>query len=626
MFVDLIPLLRLPKKLSLFTYSVPSALEGFVRVGQVVEAPFRGKKIQAVIKEVKEKSDFNPKYIKPLQKIADPEALFTPEQFSLADWLTDYYATALPLVIKSMMPKMPKRQVAVKDFKVNWDKFTAAKILTPKLAARNLLLFTTNNYLNNFLFSAIKATAGQILILAPEIADLPALGRLLSPARREQTAVVHSELNKNQYAAAWRRILLGEARVVVGTRSAIGLPFKQLKLIIVTAEHESSYKQWDQNPRYDARAAAEKLAEIFCAKIIFASPSPRVETYYQTTVGAGQLIKEPKNQVKTVTVDLKTERQGGNYSPLSGRLNAALLSAKQKKQKAVLYLNQRGLARAVVCGECGFVFNCPHCLLPLPLHQGGFLKCHHCNLQSPLPAACPNCRGTSFKFSGSGTEKLEKELPAIWPGAKILRLDSDVDFKKITGKQLAGADIYFGTDRLLNLVDWPAVGAIGLLFVDNLFYLPGFRSGERLWQLLKKFELAADRSGLGEFYLQTYNPDQAVIQKFIAKKDEEFYRDELETRRELNYPPYGRLARLIFQSPSQKLAEKSALELYRLLTNLQREAKIPAQINEPQPAFVSRVRSQFRFVIIIKATGPIGRLLEIVPEDWLIDIDPEDLI
>lgn len=625
MLVDIIPLLRLPKKMAVFTYLVPSQLEGTVKVGQMIETTFRGRKIQGLVKEIKSTTNVNPSYLKPITKITNPEALFTPNQFKLADWICDYYVTSLALVIKSMIPKIPRHKVKTEDPIVDWSPFKAEETKA-EIKANSLLRYSTIAYHDNFIFSCLAANKKQTLILVPEINDIGKTGRYIKPEWREKTVIFHSNLNKNQYLNNWLKIISGEAKIIIGTRPAVFLPFSNLGLIIIEEENDSDFKQWDQNPRYDARTSAQKLAELTGAKLLLTSSAPRLETYFLEQTKKLTAIAEEPNKIKTEIINLKDEMRGGNYSLISEELSVAILEAKSKKQKAVLYLNRRGLSSAVVCGDCAYTFNCPHCLTPLPYHQGAKLKCHHCGYEMDLPATCPNCHGAHFKFPGRGTQLIEKELQQLWAGCKILRLDADVDLKKITAAEIEKADVYLGTDLVFKKINWEQIGLVGVLSMDNLLHLPSLRASERLWQALKRLEVLTTQSQTDTIFLQTFNPDNKLFYNFRAKREEVFYREELADRQELAYPPYSQLIKLIYQSANQKTAEYEANDLYRRLTKIQEQDKINAQINEPQLVYTTRVRGRFRYVIIIKTEVDAKSLLKAVPETWLIDIDPDELL
>ncbi|MFA5358510.1 MAG: primosomal protein N' [Patescibacteria group bacterium] len=623
MFAQIIPAVRLPRKLTVFTYAIPEELIGKIKVGQIISTTFRGKKIQGVVKATTDKINFPAKNLKPLTKILYPEPLFSSQQLVLAEWLAKYYVTSLGLVVKSMIPIIPQKKMPSRKNKdIVWQDFTAKEIKIDRLDKTNILIPTTAKYQNDFIYSLIKNTKKQTLILVPETEDLTSLGRFIPNQLREKIVVFSGKQSKNEELLAWKETASGQKKIIIGTRQAVFAPLADLETIIVIDEPNSSFKQWDQNPRYDARTTATELAKIHDANIIFVSPAPRLEIVGKIK----NIIKENPNQIGIPILNLKDEAHHGNYSLVSERLAQKIIEAKSAGQKTVLYINRRGLHRSVTCSDCGYVFNCPHCLLPLPFHTGGKLKCHHCDWQQDVPLSCPNCRGVNFRFPGSGGQLIEKDLAKIWPGCRVLRLDADVDLQKITSEQIDSADIYLGTNFLFKKIDWQKIDLVAILSLDNMLHLPGFRSGERLWQTLKEIELFATGSQTDKIYLQTFNSENRIIRDFVGKNNDDFYTREIEARSDLGYPPFGQLIKLIYQSSNPKKAEFQANTLFRELTKKQEKDKIAAQISEPQTVFTSRVRGRWRYVIIIKTKINIDGLLQIVPDDWIIDVDPEDLI
>jgi primosomal protein N' (replication factor Y) len=526
------------------------------------------------------------------------------------------------------LPDVPKRS-SQRQIKINWAKFQAKKIsLSLKNKKKLLIQTTTGQYQYNIIYSSLVNNKRQSLILVPEINDIAKTGSYLSLKLRQKIAVFHSNLNKNECFNNWLKVLKGEAKIILGTRQAVFAPFLNLDLIVITNENDANYKQWDQNPRYDTRQIAIKLANIAKARLMLLSPAPRVESYHLYQTKQLSYIKETSNQIKTQLIDLGNEFKNGNRSFISEKLSQAILKNKFDKQKIVLYLNRRGLARSVICSDCGYTFICPFCLLPLPLHRGGKLQCHHCFWQTNLPANCPNCRGVQFKFLGQGTETLETGLQKIWPGFNILRLDSDIDTKKITEHQIDSADIYLGTDLLFKLVPWQKVGLVSILLIDNLLYLPDFRAKEKIWQLLKKIEVQTSLSKSNDIYLQTFKPQSDIFQNFYLKKDDIFYQQELVERQELKYPPFSQLIKIIIQGANQVETKKEAEKVYRKLTEFSEYDKINIYINEPTPIYTNRVRGRWRYVIVIKNnfSSHIKSLLKLIPENCLIDVDPENLL
>lgn len=628
MFAQIIPALRLPQKFSAFTYQIPNELAGQLTVGQLVLIPWRGQKISGIVWQIISETDVPANRLKKIEKIKLTEPLLSSEQLNLAAWLAEYYHVSLASIIKIMLPPLPQKK-SNRGQEIVWADFQAKNIPLPKLPAKNFLQYFTVNYQQDFLFSFLASSAGQILMLFPELTDLAAAGTFLSPELRAQTVVWSGELNQNQLQNAWQKIKTGQAKIILGTRPAVFLPFKHLKKIVVVKETNNSHKQWDQNPRYDARVAAEKLAEIYQAQLLITAVKPRVETYQKILDGKINLIKElkPATALEIIIIDQAQERRGGNYSLLNPKLIDAITNAKQQNQKTFLHLNRLGEYRALTCADCKHQFDCSDCRSPLTPHQGGTLTCHRCLKKIPTPVSCPNCHGANFRFRGSGTEQLEKELKKLWPGLKILRLDAEQKIKKLSTASLPEADVYLGTDLAIRFLPWIKIKTIALLSLDQQLMLPDFRSQEKIWRQFNEISSLTNYQPDVKIYLATNQIDHSFWPILLQNQEEFFYQNELTNRQELNYPPFCLLVKLIAQGKNQPITEKSAWQVYELLTKKAKQDTIQLQINEPRPAATPLIRGNWRYLINLKINKPedLASLWEVVPEDWLIDIEPEDL-
>ena len=365
------------------------------------------------------------------------------------------------------------------------------------------------------------------------------------------------------------------AQVVVGSRSALFLPFPRLGLIVMDEEHESSYKQ-ERTPRYHARTAAVELGRITAAPVILGSATPALETYFAARRGEISLLSLPQRirtgewtdasstlpfpQAATLgdlppvsIVDMRQELRAGNRSMFSRALAAGLRHVLQAGQQAILYLNRRGAATFVMCRDCGHVEACPRCAIPLTFHsEGEALVCHHCNRRYPAPTVCAECNGRRIRYFGAGTERVEETVRQEFPNARTLRWDRDVTGAKgshdaILSKFIAHeADVLIGTQMIAKGLDLPLVTLVGVVAADTGLFLPDFRAAERTFQLLTQVAGRAGRSTLGgEVIVQTYHPDHYAIVAASNHDYDAFYRQEMAFRRQQGYPPVRRLARLV---------------------------------------------------------------------------------
>jgi primosomal protein N' (replication factor Y) (superfamily II helicase) len=482
------------------------------------------------------------------------------------------------------------------------------------------------------------------IVLVPEIAMTPQIiERFLSrfPGR---VAVLHSELPLGMQFDEWGRIQKGEFDVVIGPRSAIFAPQPDLGLIIMDEEHEWTYKQQEVSPRYHTRQTALKLAALSGATLVLGSATPDVESYFQASRGEYKLLELPERVTPdegsplppVEIVDLRNELKAGNLSLFSRSLSASIEQALKDHQQIILFLNRRGSASFVECRNCGWVIRCRRCDIPLSYHFAEEeLVCHQCNNRSRVPPVCPRCRSSKIKYLGAGTETLQAEAARCFPQARIIRWDSDVlrdrrqSHQSLFTKFKAGeADILIGTQMIAKGLDIPGVTLVGVVCADIALNLPDFRAGERTFQLLSQVAGRAGRgiSG-GKVIIQTYAPQHYAIQSAAGHDYSSFYRQEMRYRQELNYPPFSRLARLVFTHTSDLRCQEEVRRMAGVL-NEERDARGIAGLSliGPAPAFIHRLRGKFRWQLILRAPDPAGLLSAITfPRGWSIDIDPVGL-
>ncbi|HEX7474874.1 MAG TPA: primosomal protein N', partial [Dehalococcoidales bacterium] len=479
------------------------------------------------------------------------------------------------------------------------------------------------------------------IVLVPEIAMTPQITERFVSRFPGRVAVLHSELSLGEQFDEWWRIKKREFDVVIGPRSALFSPQPDLGLIIIDEEHEWTYKQQDNSPRYHARQAALKLAELSGAVVVLGSATPDVESYFKALNGEYHLLELPERVTPAEgsplpaveVVDLKTELKAGNLSLFSRSLSQEIGTALARSEQVLLFLNRRGSASIVECRNCGFVVRCKRCEIPLSYHfTGDTLICHQCNYHTAVPQVCPRCHSNKIKFLGAGTEKLEQETASAFPAARLLRWDSDVVqgrkhghqeiFEKFQARQ---ADILIGTQMIAKGLDLPWVTLVGVVSADIALNLPDFRSGERAFQLLSQVAGRAGRGPAGgKVIVQTYSPEHYAIRAAAKHDYPAFYREELSYRRELNYPPYIRLARLTFVQTNDTRCREEAERMKKVLIQ-SRDSKGLAAVSfiGPAPAFIHRLRGRFRWQLTVRSPDPSTFLADIeFPRGWQIDIDP----
>jgi len=511
------------------------------------------------------------------------------------------------------------------------------------------------------------------IILVPEIALTPQTIRRFAARYPDHLAVQHSKLSPGERYDQWERVRQALADVVIGPRSALFAPVNNLGLIVLDEEHESSYKQ-EKAPRYHAREVAVKLGELTGATVVLGSATPAIESYYRSLRGDYVLLRLPRRimghrkrveeqvtrygigheqtramevgtgyedtcymELPTVQiVDLRQELRAGNHSIFSRALQRAMQMALDAKQQIILFLNRRGSATFVMCRDCGHVIKCSRCDVPMTYHEAREeLLCHHCNRRAPVPGTCPECASKRIKFFGVGTQRVEKAVGELFPGARILRWDRDVTGHKGAHEDLLQAfvhheaDILIGTQMIAKGLDLPLVTLVGVITADTALNLPDFRAGERTFQLLTQVAGRAGRSILGgKVIIQSYAPQHYAIQAASQHDYEAFYRHEIAFRREQWYPPFSQMVKLVYQGGSHSKCRDETLKIHRVLHNRIARLGMPeVELIGPAPCFFGRTRGKYRWQIIVCGTEP-GRVvsgLSLMP-GWRVDVDPVSVL
>ncbi len=453
------------------------------------------------------------------------------------------------------------------------------------------------------------------IMLVPEISLTPQTVGRFKARFGQGVAVLHSGLSQRERYGEWKRIREGSVSIVVGARSAIFAPFKNLGLIVVDEEHDASYKQ-ESAPRYHARDTAIVRARMNNATVILGSATPALETRHNAETGKYQRLSLPRRIGDAFLplveiVDMREERKAkNNFSILSISLINGIRRRLKRGEQTFIFLNRRGAANQVFCQGCGFVYHCPHCSVTLTLHrENDALRCHYCNHAARLAEACVECGDELIRFRGFGTQKLQEEVQSMFPGARVARMDRDAmhsrnAFDDMFRDMTSGAvDILIGTQMITKGHDFPKVTLVGVVNADLALNIPDFRSSERAFQLLTQ---VAGRAGRGEtpgqVVVQTFNPEHYVY-RFVQSHDYEgFYAEELQFRERLNYPPYSRMAAFEIDAAQPRQAEALARRLKGELTRALSGTR-GAELLGPSPAALFKLKNRFRWHLILRATG-----------------------
>ncbi len=491
--------------------------------------------------------------------------------------------------------------------------------------------------------AAAVALGRRGIVLVPEISLTPqVIGRFASrfPGR---VAVLHSRMSLGEQFDEWRRIAEGAFDVVIGPRSALFAPQPDLGLIVIDEEHEWTYKQEEQAPRYHARQAALKLAQLCGAVVVLGSATPDLETYHRARSGQYRLLELPQRVTvrgesplpDVELVDMRGELREGNRSIFSRPLHRAMGETLAAGGQTILFLNRRGTSTFVQCRNCGHAMRCPRCDLALTYHaREGRLSCHQCNYRRAAPELCPVCWSRRIRYLGLGTERVEDEVRQAFPSARTLRWDRDVTGEKGSHERILNAflaheaDVLIGTQMIAKGLDLPLVTLVGIISADTMLHFPDIRAGERTFQLLSQVAGRAGRGALpGRVVVQTYTPDHYAIAAGAGHDYGSFYRQEIEARRAHGQPPFTRLVSLVYSHANAGACRAGAEKMFSRLTEKKAVEGAAAELVGPAPMFFGRIRGRYRWQIVLRGADP-ARLLDglSLPQGWVANVDPVTLL
>ena len=453
------------------------------------------------------------------------------------------------------------------------------------------------------------------MVLVPEIALTPQLLRIFASHFGDDIAVLHSSLRAGERYDEWKRVRSGQARVVIGTRSAVFAPLRNLGLLILDEEQESTYKS-ENVPKYHARDVAKYRCAQNDALLVLGSATPSVESMYHARRGDYRLftLRRRYNEQampEVLIADMKQELRAGNGTSLSGPLRAGLAAAMEAGEQSILFLNRRGASRMVTCGECGEVPTCPRCSVHLTYHSAnGRLMCHYCGHSEPLPDACPSCGG-ALNFLGYGTQKVEEELHAAFPGREILRMDTDTVSATQSHEKLLSRfekeriPVLVGTQMVAKGLDFENVTLVGVISADLSLYVDDYRAGERTFSLLTQVVGRAGRGAKqGRAVIQTFTPENDVIRCAARQDYDSFYEQEIELRRMRLCPPFRELFVLTASGPLESAVLRTCMRLRRSLEGWLAQPPFrdwELTVLGPAPASVAKINDRYRYRLTLAA-------------------------
>ncbi|MFG0212494.1 primosomal protein N' [Brevibacillus porteri] len=449
----------------------------------------------------------------------------------------------------------------------------------------------------------------EAIFLVPEISLTPQMVERFKGRFGADVAVLHSALSQGERYDEWRKIIRKQVKVVVGARSAIFAPFRNVGLIVIDEEHESSYKQ-EETPRYHAREVALWRAKENQGVLVMGSATPALETYALATRGRYELLRMPERvgnrpMPQVHVVDMREELQAQNRSMFSRKLHEMIADRLAKEEQMVIFLNRRGFSTFVMCRSCGYTMRCIHCDISLTYHKTNHTaRCHYCGYTIEQPKHCPECQSEHIRFFGTGTQKVEAELAKLFPGIRVIRMDVDTTSRKGSHEELLNkfrtgqGDVLLGTQMIAKGLDFPRVTLAGIIAADTSLHLPDFRAAEKTFQLLTQVGGRAGRHELdGDVVIQTYTPEHYSIIHATKHDYPAFYQDEMIQRRRTGYPPYFRLVLITFSHEDVPVVIRGAHTMADYLR--QRLAQTTVLLG-PVASPIARVKDRFRFQIMLK--------------------------
>jgi primosomal protein N' (replication factor Y) len=627
-----------------FTYRIPGELEGQVLPGVQVQVPFRGRPRRGIVVSLERES--------PRAAVRDIAAAYAPPFFdahllAFTRWIADYYLAPWGEVLAAALPgggeglvRSRARKGAAEDpvleaplpdrFRLTPEQRAAAQAVEGAVRSAGFSAWLlhgvtgsgkTEVYLRAA--AAAREAGGGALVLVPEVALSSQVVREFRRRFGRRVGVLHSYLTVGERRRNWELARRGGVDVVVGARSAVFAPLPRLNLIVVDEEHEPAYKQ--SGPlRYHGRDVAVRRAQMLGIPVVLGSATPSLESLANAARGKYHRLELPRrvDGRRLPRVHVVDARREEPATMLSAPLREALSVRLERREQSVLFLNRRGHSHHTQCRACGFVPTCPHCDIALTLHlQPRGWRCHYCDHQEAARADCPACGGRLFRFSGAGTQRVERELAAGFPAARVLRLDADVARVRRRPAEIVAAfgrgeaDVLVGTQMVAKGFDFPRVTLVGILDADVALHLPDFRAAERTFQLLVQVSGRAGRGPeAGEVMVQTCSPDHPAVVAAAVQESDAFVRQELAQRREAGYPPFRRLATLLFGGPREEQVEAAAQACADAVRG-PAEAR-GVELLGPAPQAFARLRGRYRWHLLLKGEGRAVRAVAAAGLEW----------
>lgn len=627
--------------MNFFTYSYHEQLS----IGDLIEVSLRNKNYKAIVWKKVSKPKFK---TKPVVSVLMKSAL-SKVQIDLIEFISKYYFANIGGVLDMFLPKKlkdNKYNLEISEFedkKVFWDGSKLHNLNEEQLCALGSLSENSNAitllhgvtgsgktevYIHRIIDLLKEDSSSQFLIMVPEISLTPQMSNYFKDVFDEDMLTIYSsKLNKTEQQNIWKDVYSGKTKVVIGSRSSLFLPFKNLKMLVVDEEHDASYKQ-DMDPKYHVRNVVQWMNSFMNVSVVLGSATPSVETYMAAETGKINYVQlkkkaSAKSALSYEVIDMKDEKKRGNWHYLSDRLVELITETLSNKEQVLLLHNRRGSANFLQCADCGEVEECVNCSISMTPH-GNDLECHYCGFKKQVPLECSFCGSVDIKNIGVGVKALELELKKYFPKANVIRVDSDTNSRKNahvenyeaikTGK----ADIVVGTQAIATGLDVENVGLVGVINVDQHLNFPDFRANERSFQLLTQFAGRAGRGEVaGKVVFQVHQTDSIVLKSIVDESYRDYVTSEMEYRRMLSYPPFSRMTRLIYSNKDRSVVKTEVMKVESMLEKVNY-----ARYRSGVP-LIERKHGKFYHQIILSDLSPEKIISYLkLGKGWSIDRDP----
>lgn len=616
--------------------------------GQIVRVALQKEHVLGVVSGVTSKPRFQ---TKPIDAVLDVPPLPN-HLLKLAEWMLEYYPAPLGIMTQQLIPatfsETSLHHPVAHDLSA--PDYSQLPPLTDEQTAALEQMQSTDTYIVHgrtgsgktrlYIECAEQAIerGESVIILTPEISLTGQLAANVRAVFDDRVVVMHSNQSPNERQQAWLRCLRSEEPlVVIGPRSALFSPLAKIGLVIIDESHEAAYKQ-EQSPQYLTGRVAAMLATIARCSLILGSATPSIADYYiakqkqKPIILLEQLAQQNNEQSTNVAIIDRTDKSRFTRSTLlSNDLIAAIEHALQNGEQSLIYLNRRGTARIILCNKCGWQASCPHCDLPLTYHGDDHkLRCHSCNFAQSAVSSCPECGNIEVIYKSAGTKAAADEVQRLFPEARVARFDTD-NLKadrfeqQYEGIKDGAIDILVGTQLLAKGLDLPKLSTLGVVLADTSLYMPDFSAHERTFQLLTQVIGRVGRGHRsGTAIIQTYHPDNPIIQAAIAADYESFYESELASRQQFDFPPFVHLLKLTIRRATLKSTQQAAEDIRESILS----HRYKVRIEGPAPSFYEKLQNKYQWQLIVKARDR-SELLKVIaelPANVSYDIDPMDLL